>query len=223
MSPLNEWNEQEVARAERTWGHKTPQYTVDMFESARKYGNSFIDLGCGFGRFLEFLRKHSEEPDYIGYDSSESMISRIKERFPEYHLRVFQRDITEPISHVKDVIISSAVFIHITIEEQNTILDNLLKIKPPPSAIIFDINCPSEREIDNLRAKGAESFERHLKTTKDGKTAFRMTWQSHYDMTRKVLKKFGGGYLLNVKFYFLKPNRHKVVYTLRRRTKDGSN
>jgi len=214
--PLNEWSEPEVKRAERTWGHKFAQYTLDMFNFARESGKSCLDLGCGFGRFLEFLSENGGEPDYIGYDSSESMIERVNERFPEYNLRIFLKDVTAPISHVKDVIISSAVFVHITIEDQEKILSNILKVEPAPKGIVFDINSPSEREIDSLRAKKSESFERRIKTTKDGKTAFRMTWQSHYDMTRRLLRRFAA-YDLTVKFYHLKPKRHKVVYMLEKK------
>jgi len=215
--PLNDWSEKEVKRAETTWGHTFPQYTLDMFNFARESGNSCLDLGCGFGRFLEFLTEGGREPDYIGYDSSESMIERINERFPEYILRTFLKDVTAPISHVKDVIISSAVFVHITIEDQKKILSNIQRIKPLPKGITFDINSPSEREIDNLKNKQSESFERRIKTTRDGKTAFRMTWQSHYDMTKRILNRFTS-YDLTIKFYYLKPNRHKVVYMLKKKT-----
>jgi len=213
---LNDWNEREVKRAETTWGDTFPAYTLDMFNFAVSSGRSFLDLGCGFGRFLQFLNENREEPDYVGYDSSNSMLERITDRFPDYFIRVFLKQITEPITHPQEVIICSAVFIHLKLEDQQKILNNILDLKPLPKAITFDINSPSEQEIDNLKIKQTESFERTLKTTKDGTSTFRMTWQSHYLMTEKLLKQFKA-YNLTTKFYTLKPNRHKVVYLLEKK------
>lgn len=217
MTTLNDWSEKEVNRAETTWGHKFPPYTLDMFNFALKSGKSYLDLGCGFGRFLQFLTEKVDEPDYIGYDSSGAMISRINERFPDFFIRTFHKDVTTHIAHPQEVIISSAIFIHITLDEQQTILDNILAIRPLPKAITFDVNSPSEVEIDRLKSKQSESFERLLRTTKDGKTTFRMTWQSHYLMTEKLIKQFTS-YNLTIKFYDLQSNRHKVVYMLERKS-----
>ena len=210
---INEWNEVEAKRAERTWGHKLPQYTQDMFNFALSKGNTFLDLGCGFGRFLDFLTKDREDPAWIGYDSSDSMIALIKERFPEYLLRVFQKNVTDPITHPTDVIISSAVFIHITVDDQKKILENISKLSPKPKAITFDINCPPEVQIDRLKIKQIDHFERFITVTPGSKVKFRMTWQSHYEVTKRVLKLFPD-YTLTTKFYDLKHKRHKVVYLL---------
>ena len=217
LQMLNDWNEREVKRAETTWGDTFPAYTLDMFNFALSSGKSFLDLGCGFGRFLQFLTDENvEEPDYIGYDSSDSMIKRITSKFPDYLIRCFLKPITDPITHPQEVVICSAVFIHIKLEDQQKILTNILNLKPLPKAITFDINSPSEQEIDNLKIKQSESFERILKTTKDGKSTFRMTWQSHYLMTEKLLKQFTA-YNLTTKFYDLHTNRHKVVYLLEKK------
>lgn len=213
---LNDWNEKEVKRAETTWGHKFPSYTLDMFNFALNAGKSYLDLGCGFGRFLQFLTEKVTEPDYIGYDSSKDMISRINERFPDFFIRTFHKDVTTYITHPQEVITSSAIFIHLTLEEQQLILDNILALQPLPKAITFDINSPSEAKIDCLKIKQTESFERRIKITKDGEATFRMTWQSHYLMTEKVLKQFPN-YNLTTKFYDLKQGRHKVIYMLEKR------
>jgi len=210
---INEWNEVESKRAERTWGHKLPQYTQDMFNFALSKGNTFLDLGCGFGRFLNFLTKDREDPAWIGYDSSEAMIALIKERFPEYLLRVFCKNVTDLITHSTDVILSSAVFIHIPVDDQNKILSNISKLAPKPKAITFDINCPAEAQIDRLKNKQTDHFERFITVTKGSDVKFRMTWQSHYEVTKQVLKLFPD-YNLTTKFYDLKHKRHKVVYLL---------
>lgn len=182
-----------------------------MFDFVIKSGRSYLDLACGFGRFLHYLDERVDEPDYIGYDSSQDMIDRLKERFPDYLPRVFLRDITQPITHPQESVLASAVFIHIPIKCQDKILENLKSTKS--KAICFDINSPPEPELDRLKIKQSDHYERYIKTTRDGVTRFRMTWQSHYEMTKKLLNSFPN-YNLTTKFYDLKLGRFKVVYML---------
>jgi SAM-dependent methyltransferase len=205
---INNWNEKEVKRAETTWGHTFPEYTKDMYNFATSKGSSFLDLGCGFGRFLEYLLDVKLEPDYIGYDSSPVMIDRIRERFPEYFTRVFVHNITDKITHPQESIVISAVLIHLTQQHQKVILNNISELRPLPKSITFDINSPSDR----LKIKQSD-FERIILTTKDSTGGFRMTWQSHYDMTDFVLQLFSQ-YSLTTKFYDLKQGRKKVLYML---------
>lgn len=198
---INNWDSSQVERAERTWGHKTPQYTLDMFNFLRP-ASSYLDLGCGFGRFLEYLLQHNPEPDYIGYDSSPDMIQRIQERFPHFSARTFTHDITHPIRNNQQAILCSAVLIHITLKEQQKVLKNISNSSP--RLITFDINSPSE----NWLRRGTH-FERIIPP------GFRMTWQSHYEMTKRVLNLFPD-YNLKISFYPLHTNRHKVVYFLKK-------
>lgn len=184
-----------------------------MFNFLTENCKSFLDLGCGFGRFLHFLNDELEDPDYIGYDSSDSMIQRIKERFPEYFPRFFLRDVTSPITHPQEGVLISAVLVHLARICQDTILENLKKINPKPLAITFDINSPPEVEIDRLKIKRTDHFERYIKTTNQGTSHFRMTWQDHSVITSYLIRNFPD-YHITVKFYDLKQRRNKVVYFL---------
>lgn len=208
---LNNWNEAEVSRAEKTWGHKVHPYTKDMFDFAIGTDDhrvkSWLDLGCGFGRFLEYLEKVVEEPDYIGYDSSADMIKRIGERFFAYAPRCFCRDITSPINNAQSSIICCAVLIHLPFKDQSKILKNVLD--KSPARFVFDINCPTEEWLE----KGQSHFERRIR---GAKSAFRMTWQSHYLMTKQIIELFPS-YKLTVKFYDLRQKRNKVCYLLEKR------
>lgn len=144
---LNNWNDEYIDLAERVWGKKRPKYTLDIFNFALNSGNSWLDLGCGFGRFLKFLLENRDEPDYIGYDSSKSMIERIHKNFPEYFPHTFHRDITDKIIHHKEVIVSNAVLIHLNQEDQTKVLKRMLESTEAkrnfsnfPKALVFDIN-----------------------------------------------------------------------------------
>ena len=101
-------------------------------------------------------------------------------------------------------------------EFERKILKNLSVIRPLPAAIVFDINCPTEVQIDRLNNKQTDDFERFITVTPGSPVKFRMTWQSHYVMTKKLLRVFSA-YDLSIKFYDLKQQRHKVLYFLERR------
>ena len=208
MKSVNNWSEAEVNRAESTWGYKTPQYTLDMFNFLTYGPTSWLDLGCGFGRFLDYLLPSSYEADYIGYDSSSAMIQRISERFPHYSSRIFLHKITDPINVNQQAILCSAVLIHITLEDQDKVLNNIKQANPLKAA--FDINSPGENW---LKRPENHHFERFIKGAEG---AFRMTWQSHYDFTWKILNLFPN-YHLTTKYYDLKQSRNKVIYLLERR------
>lgn len=45
------------------------------------HGRSVLDVGCGFGDFLTYLREHGIEARYTGMDICEPMIARCRERF----------------------------------------------------------------------------------------------------------------------------------------------
>jgi SAM-dependent methyltransferase len=202
---INQWSKPEVDRAEGSWGKIVHPYSKDMFDFAIADCNNWLDLGCGFGRFLNYLinSKAKDDLNYIGYDSSHDMIERIKLNFPDFAHRVFQHDITKPIVNNQQSIVCSAVFIHLSMKEQDMVLSNILATNP--LKVSFDINSPEESTVQKqpyfeTRIKGAEG-------------AFRMTWQSHYVMTAKILDKFSG-YKLTTKFYVVNKTSKKVLYLL---------
>jgi trans-aconitate methyltransferase len=202
---VNKWSEPEVIRAEKLWGLKVPDYSSDMYKFAIKDCKSWLDLGCGFGRFLNFLI-NSEGPDinYIGYDSSPDMVNRFIERFPRFSSNVYIHDLTKSsINHLQESIICSAVLIHLTNEEQDFVFDSILKASP--KKVSFDIN--------NWVVDGKEKIAyRYIKGTEG---AFRMNWQSHPEMTSKITNMFIS-YNITTKNYKLWDNRYKIVYMLER-------
>jgi SAM-dependent methyltransferase len=208
---LNDWNEVEAERAKNTWGHKRPDYTQFMFDSAVRLGNNFLDLGCGFGRFFRYLIGEGVEGfTYTGYDSSESMLAR----FPEHLAQAVSlelREITQPFPDLSDtVVVCSAVMIHNSIETQDIVLSNLLLARP--KAILFDINVPAGLP------EGKDHFERHIKISNNPNSdaTFRMTWQSKDEMISKLTSMFPD-YKLDYRDFDLKQGRVKTMFILERR------
>jgi len=205
---VNNWSKIEVERAESTWGQIVPEYSKDMFRFVIEDCNSWIDLGCGFGRFLNYLTEYEFEDyidNYTGLDSSPDMVQRIKDRFPKHD--IFLHNIVEDSLekfYEKDSILCSAVLIHLTNEEQDKILDKIKQLNV--KKIAFDINSfiVGDNEPESYRF------------TRGKENNFRMNWQSFSKMTRKIYKMFPN-YSLTTKFYKLSKDRVKVIYLLERK------
>ena len=70
----------------RGLGFRTRTSQEKRFEALLGLGDfdgvRLLDVGCGFGDFLAFLRDRGIEPVYTGVDICEPMIERCHERFP---------------------------------------------------------------------------------------------------------------------------------------------
>lgn len=105
------WNEKHVENlVEHGWAEDNPSKGKYLkWVLNRLEGDSVLDVGCGIGRLLYFL---PEEMDYLGIDSSEPMLERARERFPNrrfvrgdvYNLEVFDRF---------DTVVALALLIHL--------------------------------------------------------------------------------------------------------------
>jgi SAM-dependent methyltransferase len=70
-----------------------------------------LDVGCGFGDFLQFLRDRGIRPDYTGLDICEPMVSRCRERFAGTGARFVAADVLEhdPAGSY-DFVVASGIF-----------------------------------------------------------------------------------------------------------------
>lgn len=188
---INVWDAAQVERQEKMWGRALPDRILDIYKASLTAGNVFLDLGCGFGRYLEYLEvNRTESFQYIGYDSSPDMIARIRERFPNHAAFIYEKDVTQPIRCSCDVVVASALFIHLTVPEQRKILNNISNIRPRAKFIGFNINTPPD---DYLRRKAIlEKISKH---------GFRMTWQSQYETLKTVIAGFNEHYNITMKSY----------------------
>jgi len=75
------------------------------------HGRSIVDVGCGFGDFLAFLRDRGIEPRYTGIDICEPMIRRCRERFDGPSVRFEVADVLEwRPSEMPDFVVASGIF-----------------------------------------------------------------------------------------------------------------
>ncbi|MDA7774253.1 class I SAM-dependent methyltransferase [Pseudomonadales bacterium] len=71
-------------------------------------GDSILDLGCGFGDFINYLERENISVDYTGYDINPALVEVAQSRFPEKTFQV--KDILEEQFPVFDYVVSSSCF-----------------------------------------------------------------------------------------------------------------
>ena len=84
------WYEDKVRRYgfdHRGLGFRTKSSQDKRFEALLELGDfdgaRILDVGCGFGDFLEFLQERHIHPVYTGIDVCKPMIERCRERFED--------------------------------------------------------------------------------------------------------------------------------------------
>ena len=134
MEP-NVWSSEVVEKAIQQWGKPSSPWTLTAFSSASE-GEVVVDLGCGFGRFYEWLTKNTESPlYYVGVDKSEWMVRKCRQLYgaDEMH-EFFVHDLMEPLSFIEvpEVcsLLCNSVLIHLPLEEQDVVLSNLADARP---------------------------------------------------------------------------------------------
>jgi len=74
-------------------------------------GSRLLDVGCGFGDFLEFLNEREIHPVYTGLDICEPMIERCQERFPVSVGRFVVGDVIDyKVDEGYDYVVASGLF-----------------------------------------------------------------------------------------------------------------
>ena len=112
------WYEDKVRRFgydHRGLGYRSRSAQEKRFEALLALGDfdgrSLLDVGCGFGDFLDFLRSRGIEPVYTGLDICEPMVRRCRERFAGRDARFLVEDVLsfEPPAKY-DYVIASGIF-----------------------------------------------------------------------------------------------------------------
>jgi len=89
--------------------------TKFLFNGYVMPGDKVLDLGCGNGRFFEFLK--DKDIDYIGVDFSEKLIEIAKEKYPKIKFQVADALNLPSPNNYFDKIYSIAVLHHIPSEK----------------------------------------------------------------------------------------------------------
>lgn len=112
------WYEDKVQRFgydHRGLGFRTRSSQEKRFEALLAlgdfHGRSLLDVGCGFGDFLQFLNARGIRPSYTGLDICEPMIRHCRERFATDESQFLACDVLEfsPAQEF-DYVVASGVF-----------------------------------------------------------------------------------------------------------------
>ena len=99
----------------RGLGFRTRYSQEKRFEALMQlgdfHGRTLLDVGCGFGDFLTYLRDNGVEPRYTGVDICEPMVQRCRERFDgtDAHFHVGDVLAFEPVE-APDYVVASGIF-----------------------------------------------------------------------------------------------------------------
>lgn len=101
-------------------------------------GDKVLDLGCGNGRLLEFLK--NKEVDYIGVDNSEKLIEIAKSKYPKNRFLVAEGLSLPFPKNYFDKIYSIAVFHHLPSKEFRLLfLKEAKRVLKPAGLLILTV------------------------------------------------------------------------------------
>lgn len=103
-----------------------------------KRDHKVLDFGCGNGRLLQFLQTSNE--NYWGIDISEKLIGIARNKYPENHFKVIEKETEIPFSdNYFDNIFSIAVFHHFNPEMMEKTLQEFNRILKKDGVLILTV------------------------------------------------------------------------------------
>lgn len=99
-----------------------PEYSVERLEPTADFirrhagpSASLVDLGCGAGNTLEYLREATGVTDIAGLDVSRNLLERTRERLgcATYYGSIFDEDFVDSIGRSFDFVVIAAVLHHL--------------------------------------------------------------------------------------------------------------
>ncbi|MBU1085847.1 MAG: class I SAM-dependent methyltransferase [Candidatus Beckwithbacteria bacterium] len=101
-------------------------------------GLKVLDVGCGNGRFGEFLIKNDKKIDYVGIDNNQYLLDIAREKLPK--AKLINQNILKPIHLIKsfDLICLFGVLHHVPGKEiRLQLLKALKKLLKPNGLLVF--------------------------------------------------------------------------------------
>lgn len=114
----------------------TTPFQRDVFSRYVFYDAAVLDVGCGYGRTLDFLRKNGYTR-LVGLDFSDALIRRGERLFPELDLRVMQSGRLPIPDASQDAVILLAVLTCISGDEDQNLLMNEIERVLKPDGILY--------------------------------------------------------------------------------------
>src|SRR5262249_7304962 len=132
-------------------------------------GARLLDVGCGFGDLLAWLRARGVKPRYTGLDLTASMIERCRKRFPEGEVSFLVGDALswEPDGPY-DYVIASGIFGYHAKDTRARIqptLERLFGIARAGLAVNFLSGCAPARSPGRLYVHPADVLQYALRLT----------------------------------------------------------
>jgi len=144
----NEIAQEFSATRYQIWGE-----TEFLFNDYVMPGDKVLDLGCGNGRFFEFLK--DKDIYYIGVDFSEKLIEIAKEKYPKVKFQVADALNLPFPNNYFDKIYSIAVLHHIPSEEfRIQFFEEVRRILKPNGFFILTVWKPESKKNLNVFLKG---------------------------------------------------------------------
>lgn len=156
---LNQWNDKAVNKLEKDWNKNKNMWTQETFKLAANLGKKFIDLGCGYGRFCEYLStcKINDNFQYLGIDNSSAMIEKAVKKFSIANFaweNIVDVDFKKYLKFEFDTALCNEVFQHLYEPEQIKVLKNIAQINAKYN--IINIQTSDHARIEICKLKGQE-------------------------------------------------------------------
>ena len=160
---INERNKASYSAVAREFyeTRKTPWDEFHHFLSYVEEGAKVLDLGCGNGRFYEFLLP--KKVDYLGVDNNPHQLEIGREMYPQAHFDLADMMEYDAPAASFDNVFSIAAFHHLPgVQTRRHVVNQLHKILKPNGVLILTVwNLFQWKYLSDL-LKGALSFVFHL-------------------------------------------------------------
>ena len=116
----------------------TTPFQTDVFSRYVEKDKFIVDVGCGYGRTLNELRRQGYSR-LLGFDFSPEMIKRGRRQFPELDLRVGEGDrIALPDNSVDAVVLFAVLTCLVKDEDQKRLISEIYRILKPSGVVYIN-------------------------------------------------------------------------------------
>lgn len=130
--PIEKWILKEGYNPHRYWTLRGHFFHLEQYQRALHWQHPWIvdqlntltwhrllEIGCGFGRNLQYLRKHFPSKDLIGIDFSRPLLRQAQRRLAGHNIQLCEGSVLSlpAISNCIDVVLTMGLLMHIPPED----------------------------------------------------------------------------------------------------------